>query len=75
MKAQEALKNLDEIEDMVNEAITKANETQYVLSDAERNAIDAKNIAVDAQVCVSANKLLNLENFASPIHHVFIVIL
>lgn len=50
IKAQEALTVLEEIKDMVNEAIAKANETQSVLRDAESNAIAAKDIAIQAQV-------------------------
>lgn len=69
IKAQDALKDIQEIEALVRNAVIKVNETQTALLDAETNAKNAREIAQHAQVinemiyCIS--EMLTCINYSS----------
>lgn len=50
VKAQSALKDIQKIEDLINNANTLARETERVLNGSEGNAKSAREIAQNAQV-------------------------
>lgn len=50
VKAQEALKDIDSIEELINSANMQARETERVLNGSEDNAKSAREIAQNAQV-------------------------
>lgn len=51
IKAQSALKDIQKIEELINNASTQARETERVLNGSEGNAKSAREIAQNAQVC------------------------
>lgn len=61
IKAEKSLENIDEIRNMIDEAIQKSAETQIILNGAENNAIGARNITAEAKKN-SDNAGLNANN-------------
>lgn len=50
IKAQEALKDIESIEELINNASIQAREAERVLNGSEGNAKNAREIAQNAQV-------------------------
>jgi hypothetical protein len=50
IKAQEALKDIESIEELINNASMQAREAERVLNGSEGNAKNAREIAQNAQV-------------------------
>lgn len=53
IKAQSALKDIEKIEELINNANMQARETERVLNGSEGNAKSAREIAQNAQVRLS----------------------